>query len=51
MQKNISNLSEELMRVVIHGVFHLCGYGDKTAEQKKKMRAKEQKALDLFYSR
>jgi probable rRNA maturation factor len=31
----------ELCRVLIHGVLHLCGYGDKTPAQAKKMRAKE----------
>lgn len=31
----------ELMRVVIHGLLHLAGYKDKTAEQKKIMRSKE----------
>ncbi len=40
--------SHELMRTVIHGVFHLCGYGDKTPADKKKMRAKEDEALRAF---
>lgn len=31
----------ELCRVLIHGVLHLCGYGDKNPAQAKKMRAKE----------
>jgi probable rRNA maturation factor len=31
----------ELNRVVIHGVLHLCGYGDKTPGEGKTMRAKE----------
>ena len=31
----------ELCRVLIHGVLHLCGYGDKSPAQAKKMRAKE----------
>ncbi|HCN37446.1 MAG TPA: rRNA maturation RNase YbeY, partial [Bacteroidetes bacterium] len=31
----------ELTRVIIHGLLHLCGYKDKTAEQKKTMRLKE----------
>ncbi|MCL7988688.1 rRNA maturation RNase YbeY [Sphingobacterium sp. lm-10] len=33
--------SDELHRVIIHGVLHLCGYLDKKAEDKKLMTAKE----------
>ncbi len=32
---------EELHRVMIHGVLHLCGYRDKTSASQKKMRMKE----------
>ena len=39
---------EELRRVVIHGVLHLCGYKDKTRKDKKNMREKEDEALDLY---
>lgn len=35
----------ELHRVIIHGVLHLCGQGDKTPEEKGQMRAKEDEAL------
>jgi rRNA maturation RNase YbeY len=38
----------ELTRVIIHGVLHLCGYGDKTPEDKNKMTAKEDEALALL---
>lgn len=38
----------ELHRVVIHGVLHLLGYGDKTAEEKKEMRKKEEEALGVL---
>ena len=31
----------ELYRVILHGVLHLCGYGDKTNEEQTLMRAKE----------
>ncbi len=31
----------ELLRVMAHGVLHLCGYADKTAAQQKIMRSKE----------
>lgn len=33
--------SEELHRVMIHGVLHLCGYRDKTSAAKKLMTARE----------
>jgi len=39
-QLNLSFYSE-LNRVIVHGVLHLCGYGDKTEEEEKTMRAKE----------
>ena len=31
----------ELFRVMVHGVLHLCDYGDHSDEEKKQMRAKE----------
>jgi probable rRNA maturation factor len=40
--------NNELNRILIHGVLHLCGYTDKTADQKKKMRQKENKAMALL---
>jgi probable rRNA maturation factor len=36
---------KELMRTVIHGVLHLCGYKDKKPADKKRMRAKEDDAI------
>ena len=36
---------KELMRVIIHGILHLCGYSDKKPEDKKQMSAKEDEAL------
>lgn len=36
-----NSVKNELHRVMIHGVLHLCGYGDKTNEEKKIMRSKE----------
>ena len=38
---------DELMRVIIHGILHLCGYGDKTPEEEKQMRALEDKYLAI----
>ena len=37
----------ELQRVMIHGILHLCGYKDKTAAKKKEMRKKEDYYLKL----
>lgn len=31
----------ELYRVMIHGILHLCGYNDSTSEEKQQMRKKE----------
>lgn len=36
---------QELMRIIIHGVLHLTGQGDKTPETKAEMTAKEERAL------
>jgi rRNA maturation RNase YbeY len=38
----------ELLRVMIHGILHLCGYKDKTKSEKEEMRTKE--SLYLAYS-
>lgn len=38
----------ELLRVVIHGMLHLCGFQDKTKSQKIKMRKKENYYLKLI---
>ncbi|MBO6185633.1 MAG: rRNA maturation RNase YbeY [Chryseobacterium sp.] len=35
------NYEEELRRVLAHGILHLCGYKDKTEEEEKLMRNKE----------
>lgn len=41
------DFDEELHRVIIHGVLHLSGYGDKTAKDKSLMRKKEDACLSL----
>jgi rRNA maturation RNase YbeY len=40
--------NSELVRVIIHGVLHLCGYGDKSPEEKKEMRKREDLWLRVF---
>ena len=42
------NLSQELHRVMIHGILHLLGWGDKTEAEKKVMREKEEACLSLL---
>ena len=39
---------DELLRILIHGVLHLTGQGDKTPESKAVMTDKENAALKLF---
>lgn len=43
-----TGFEDELHRVVIHGVLHLCGYKDKKKEEKALMRKMEEKYLKLF---
>ena len=38
----------ELRRVIIHGLLHMCGYGDKTDDEKSHMRKKEDEYLALW---
>ena len=49
---NSSTLSNafnsELLRVLAHGVLHLCGYKDKTDEEISEMRQKEDYYLSIF---
>lgn len=40
------DFKDELHRVIIHGVLHLCGQDDKTEASQKEMRRKEDEALE-----
>ena len=42
------SFEDELLRILIHGVLHLTGQGDKTPETKVQMTAKEEHALSLW---
>jgi len=42
-----NSIKDELHRVMIHGVLHLCGYSDKKAADKEKMTKAENKYLSL----
>lgn len=39
---------EELNRVLAHGILHLCGYKDKTEEEQKIMRSKEDYYIEKY---
>ena len=40
----------ELHRVIFHGVLHLCGYKDKSKEQKRLMRKMEALHLNTYFA-
>ena len=46
--RNGVSLQNELQRVVIHGVLHLCGFKDKKKSEVEMMRKMEEKALLAF---
>jgi len=52
IQENAQELGlpfeQELHRVIIHGILHLCGYKDKSEAEAKLMRQKEEEMLDLL---
>ncbi len=43
-----TDYNQELHRVIIHGILHLCGQGDKDPESQKEMTLKEDFALNLL---
>jgi probable rRNA maturation factor len=43
-----TDTTDELLRVLFHGVLHLLGEKDKTANQKKQMRLAENECLNLY---
>jgi len=43
------NFEEELKRVMAHGVLHYCGYKDKSEEDEKVMRQKEEEKMKMFH--
>lgn len=42
------SFDNELHRILIHGILHLCGQDDKTPELRTEMTAKENRALQKF---
>ncbi len=45
-----TTFTREMRRVVVHGLLHLCGQGDKTPEDEAVMHQKEDKYLELLDS-
>ena len=45
-----STLEKELLRVMIHGALHLCGYNDTTSKQRNRMTKKEDYYLTEYYN-
>ena len=43
-----TTFDQELKRVIIHGILHLCGYNDYTQEEKEIMRKKESDYLMIY---
>ncbi len=44
------SFTDELIRVMAHGVLHLCGYKDKNPIQQQQMLAAENRAIKLYNS-
>ena len=47
-EKFKTSYNEELYRVIIHGILHLCGLKDKSSKDAQLMREAENNALDLL---
>lgn len=45
-----STFNQELNRVLLHGILHLCGYKDKTLKEEEVMRLKENFYLDKCFT-
>lgn len=41
-------VEDELHRVMSHGILHLCGFKDKTEQDSKTMREKEEEKMNMF---
>lgn len=44
-------LEKEVLRLIVHGVLHLCGWDDKTRSQKLRMRKRENAFIESFFDR
>jgi rRNA maturation RNase YbeY len=50
-EKFHTSYDKELLRVIIHGVLHLCGINDKGRGERAVMEAAEERALDMWYKK
>ncbi|HOU47621.1 MAG TPA: rRNA maturation RNase YbeY, partial [Chitinophagales bacterium] len=50
-QKYNITFENELLRVLAHGLLHLCGYKDKSKKEAAEMRQKEEECLKLWANR
>ncbi len=48
---NGDSFRQELLRVIIHGIFHILGYDDQTETQQMLIREKENWAIELYYQK
>ena len=49
-KKYSQSIENEALRVISHGLLHLCGYNDITNDEALEMRLKEEHYLKLFHS-
>lgn len=45
----IVDFHTELLRVMAHGILHLCGYKDKSSSETEQMRKKENEKIKMFH--
>jgi len=43
------SFDQELLRVMVHGLLHFCGFSDKTATEKSIMSQKEEEKINMFH--
>ena len=48
--KHNTSAEEEILRVIIHGILHLCGFKDKEKKEKQEMREKEDMAISEYFA-
>ncbi len=48
IEYNVS-FQDELMRVLVHGILHYCGYKDKSVQDEIAMRSKEDEKIKMFH--
>ncbi len=49
-KKHNTSYQCELLRVIIHGLLHLCGFKDKRGNEKAEMRKMEELAIETFFA-